>query len=137
MTRFNLLFTFTIIFSLPHICQGQPEESAYNKIQFDISQYNLLFTKVEINNKEYTALIDFGDFAEFQISTELIAELNLKTKKSDIIMSDINGNLYALEKGIIGEIKEKSEEALKGMLLFFLQRTKSKLLAMKSAQIFR
>jgi hypothetical protein len=45
-----------------------------------------------INNKEYTALIDFGDFADFQLSTKLIHELKLKTDQSDMIMSDMNGN---------------------------------------------
>jgi hypothetical protein len=86
-------------------CKGKTNDVKTDKIEFEISEYNLLFTKVEINEKEYTALIDFGDFAEFQISTKLIAELELKTEKSDIIMSDIDGNQYALEKGTIPELK--------------------------------
>jgi len=86
-------------------CKDENKEIKSDKIQFEISDYNLLFTKVEINDKKYTALIDFGDFADFQISTKLIAELDLKTEKSDIIMSDINGNQYALEKGTIEELK--------------------------------
>ena len=65
----------------------------------------MLFTKVEIKDKEYTALIDFGDFSDFQISTKLIADLDLKTEESNIIMSDINGNQYALKKGTINEFK--------------------------------
>ena len=75
------------------------------QINFEISEYNLLFTKVEIKNKKYTALIDFGDFAEFQISTKLINELDLRTEKSDIVMSDINGNQFALEKGTLEQLK--------------------------------
>ena len=86
-------------------CKTEKKEVKSNKIQFEISEYNLLFTKVEIKDKEYTALIDFGDFADFQLSTKLIAELNLETEKSVIIMSDINGSEYALEKGTIDELK--------------------------------
>ena len=65
----------------------------------------MLFTTVEINNRKYKALIDFGDFAKLQLSTKLITKLGIKTEKSDIIMSDINGNQYALEKGIIKKLK--------------------------------
>ncbi|MDA9317064.1 retropepsin-like domain-containing protein [Polaribacter sp.] len=96
-----ILSIFIVLFG----CKTEKKKDIPNKIKFEISDYNLLFTKVEINNKEYTALIDFGDFAAFQFSTKLIAELNLKTEKSDIIMSDINGNQYALEKGTIKELK--------------------------------
>jgi hypothetical protein len=74
-------------------------------IHFEISRYNLLFTTVEINDKEYTALIDFGDFAAFQLSTTVIEELGLETEKSDILMTDVNGNTYALEKGQLNELK--------------------------------
>ncbi|CAM1358576.1 aspartyl protease family protein [Tenacibaculum xiamenense] len=81
--------------------QGYSQE----EIHFEISEYNLLFTTVEINNKKYKALIDFGDFAKLQLSTKLITKLGIKTEKSDIIMSDINGNQYALEKGIIKKLK--------------------------------
>ena len=98
---FLIIAIFLTLFS----CKEKTNEVKSDTIQFEISDYNLLFTKVEINKKEYTALIDFGDFAEFQLSTKLIAELGLKTEKSDIIMSDINGNQYALEKGIIEELK--------------------------------
>lgn len=93
------------IFMTLFSCKNKTNEVKSNIIKFKISDYNLLFTKVKINEKEYNALIDFGDFAEFQISTKLIAELKLKTEKSDIIMSDINGNQYALEKGTIEELK--------------------------------
>jgi len=86
-------------------CNKKIYEINRNKIDFEISDYNLLFTTVEINDKKYTALIDFGDFAEFQVSTKLIAELGLKTEKSDLIMYDVNGNEYLLEKGILDEIK--------------------------------
>lgn len=96
-----IIAIFLMLFS----CKEKTNEVKLDTIQFEISDYNLLFTKVEINEKEYTALIDFGDFAEFQLSTRLIAELELKTEKSDVIMSDINGNQYALEKGIIEELK--------------------------------
>lgn len=98
------IFTISILIIL-FSCKRENKEIKSDKIQFDISEYNLLFTKVEINNKEYTALIDFGDFADFQLSTKLITELNLKTEKSDVIMSDINGNQYILEKGTIKELK--------------------------------
>jgi hypothetical protein len=86
-------------------CFSQAKTKTNGHIKFEISSYNLLFTKVEINDKEYTALIDFGDFAQIQISTSLIEDLGLKTEQSDIIMTDINGNEYALEKGIIPQLK--------------------------------
>ena len=86
-------------------CFSQAKIKTNEHIKFEISSYNLLFTKVEIKDKEYTALIDFGDFAQIQISTLLIEDLGLKTEKSDIIMTDINGNEYALEKGIISQLK--------------------------------
>ena len=79
-----------------------------DKIRFEVSEYNLLFSKVEIEDKEYTALIDFGDFGDFghfQFFNKLIAEWNLETEKSDMIMSDINGRQYTVEKGTIDELK--------------------------------
>ena len=93
-------------------CFSQAKIKTNEHIKFEISSYNLLFTKVEINEKQYTALIDFGDFAQIQISTSLIEDLGLKTEKSDIIMTDINGNEYALEKGIISQLKvgERTEK---------------------------
>jgi hypothetical protein len=102
MKKYILFFVLTLI-SSSFFSQVKPTTT--DPIEFEISPYNLLFTKVEINNQEYTALIDFGDFAQLQISTSLIAELGLETEKSDIMMTDINGNKYALEKGKIAEIK--------------------------------
>jgi hypothetical protein len=98
-----ILFFVLILISSSFFSQVKPTTT--DPIEFEISPYNLLFTKVEINNQEYTALIDFGDFAQLQISTSLIAELGLETEKSDIMMTDINGNKYTLEKGKIAEIK--------------------------------
>ena len=104
MKRKALLFlTIFTVFFLD--CSGKQNNSGSERINFEISDYNLLFTKVEINGKAYTALIDFGDFAEFQLSTKLIEELGLKTEKTDILISDVNGNQYALEKGSISELK--------------------------------
>jgi hypothetical protein len=96
---------FLMLTLLSCSCFSQVKPTATDLIEFEISPYNLLFTKVEINNREYTALIDFGDFAQLQISTSLIAQLELQTEKSDIMMTDINGNQYALEKGQIAELK--------------------------------
>lgn len=106
MMNKNYIFIISVFIILSG-CKNEnkKKEIESDSIQFEISEYNLLFTKVEINKKEHTALIDFGDFADFQISTKLIDELNLKTEKSDIIISDINGNQYALEKGTIKELK--------------------------------
>ena len=105
MTKNILILSFSIILLLLCSCKVKSKVVNSDKIKFEISEYNLLFTKVEIGENEYVALIDFGDFADFQISTSLIAELQLKTEKSEIIMSDINGNQYALEKGTIEELK--------------------------------
>jgi len=102
MKRYLFLFVLTF-FSNSSFSQAEP--TANGIIKFEISAYNLLFTKVEINNKEYTALIDFGDFAQIQLATSLIENLGLQTEKSDLIMTDINGNAYALEKGIIPQLK--------------------------------
>lgn len=95
----------SILLSLLNGYTENLNKTKVDQINFEISGYSLLFTKVEIKNKVYTALIDFGDFSDFQISTRLIDELNLKTEKSDIIMSDINGNQYALEKGTLEQLK--------------------------------
>ena len=105
MTKNILILSISIILLLLCSCKVKSKVVNSDKIKFEISEYNLLFTKVEIGENEYVALIDFGDFADFQISTSLIAELQLKTEKSEIIMSDINGNQYALEKGTIEELK--------------------------------
>ena len=105
MTKNILILSISIILLLLCSCKVKSKVVKSDKIKFEISEYNLLFTKVEIGENEYVALIDFGDFADFQISTSLIAELQLKTEKSEIIMSDINGNQYALEKGTIEELK--------------------------------
>ena len=105
MTKNILILSISITLLLLCSCKVKSKVDKSDKIKFEISEYNLLFTKVEIGENEYVALIDFGDFADFQISTSLIAELQLKTEKSEIIMSDINGNQYALEKGTIEELK--------------------------------
>ena len=104
MIKYKQVIIITILLSVLS-CKVQTTKTKFNNIKFEISDYNLLFTKVEINGKMYTALIDFGDFAEFQISTKLINELKLSTKNSDVIMSDIDGNQYALEEGILHQIK--------------------------------
>ncbi|WP_066759975.1 retropepsin-like aspartic protease [Crocinitomix algicola] len=75
-----------------------------NSFKFSVSPYNLLFTTVEIEDKEYTALIDFGDFSTIQISTKLIEDLHLSTDTTGILISDINGNKFPLEKGILDEM---------------------------------
>lgn len=73
----NKKYIFIVSISIAFFsCKNENKEIKSDKIQFEISEYNLLFTTIEINNKEYTALIDFGDFADFQLSTKLIAELN-------------------------------------------------------------
>lgn len=105
MTKNILILSISITLLLLCSCKVKSKVDKSDKIKFEISEYNLLFTKVEIGENEYVALIDFGDFADFQISTNLIAELQLETEKSEIIMSDINGNQYALEKGTIEELK--------------------------------
>ena len=105
MTKNILILSISITLLLLCSCKVKSKVVNSDKIKFEISEYNLLFTKVEIGENEYAALIDFGDFADFQISTNLIAELQLETEKSEIIMSDINGNQYALEKGTIEELK--------------------------------
>ena len=105
MTKNILILSISITLLLLCSCKVKSKVVKSDKIKFEISEYNLLFTKVEIGENEYVALIDFGDFADFQISTNLIAELQLETEKSEIIMSDINGNQYALEKGTIEELK--------------------------------
>ncbi len=104
MIKYKQVIIITILLSVLS-CKVQTTKTKFNNIKFEISDYSLLFTKVEINGKMYTALIDFGDFAEFQISTKLINELKLSTKNSDVIMSDIDGNQYALEEGILHQIK--------------------------------
>ena len=104
MIKYKQVIIITILLSVLS-CKVQTTKTKFNNLKFEISDYNLLFTKVEINGKMYTALIDFGDFAEFQISTKLINELKLSTKNSDVIMSDIDGNQYALEEGILHQIK--------------------------------
>lgn len=103
--KYKLVLIVSIFLSLFYGCIDKTTMTKTQNIKFEISDYNLLFTEVEIGDKVYTALIDFGDFAEFQISTKLIAELGLRTKESDILMSDINGEQYALEKGIIKKLK--------------------------------
>jgi len=78
MMNKNYIFIISVFIILSS-CKNENKEKEIesDSIQFEISEYNLLFTKVEINKKEHTALIDFGDF---QISTKLIDELNLKLK---------------------------------------------------------
>lgn len=78
---------------------------AQEKIEFEVSPYNLLFTEVEIGEKSYTALIDFGDFAEMQLSSKLIDELELEPTESEIVTADVNGNMYYLKEGILPAIK--------------------------------
>ena len=78
---------------------------AQEKIEFEVSPYNLLFTEVEIGEKSYTALIDFGDFAEMQLSSKLIDELKLETAESEIVTADVNGNMYYLKEGTLPGIK--------------------------------
>jgi hypothetical protein len=73
-------------------------------LNFEISPYNLMFTEVIIQNKTYKALIDFGDFAQVQLSSALIKELKLPTQPSDIMMADVNGNTYYLQTGMLNEI---------------------------------
>jgi len=81
MMNKNYIFIISVFIILSG-CKNENKEKEIesDSIQFEISEYNLLFTKIEINKKEHTALIDFGDFADFQISTKLIDELNLKLK---------------------------------------------------------
>lgn len=78
-----------------------PANDTVIEIPFEVSDYRLLFTKVTIGDEKYTALIDFGDFSQIQLSTDLIEKLGLETMDSDIVMSDINGNNYNLQKGVI------------------------------------
>lgn len=74
-------------------------------IPYTVSDYNLLFTDVQIQGKTFKALIDFGDFAELQLSTTLIKELNLETVKTDIVVSNVYGDQFALDKGSLNVLK--------------------------------
>lgn len=94
-----------IVLSLALLIYSNFSQSQSKSFDFTVSESNLLFTTVEINNHQYEALIDFADFSTLQLSDRLITTEALTLTPSDIMMADAEGNQFALQQGALPEIQ--------------------------------
>lgn len=74
-----------------------------NRISFEISDYGLIFTTIQVNGSEVKAMIDLGDQHELQLSSGLVEKLGIESEKTNYKVSDIHGNLWDVYKGEIEE----------------------------------
>lgn len=73
-----------------------------NAIQ--ISPYNLIFTRIKINGKEVTALIDSGSFRALQLSSTLAQELKIPLVQTTTVLRRYEGKDFFLKSGQIDKL---------------------------------
>lgn len=90
----------TVLLLLPSLAHAAKIFS--NQIQ--ISPYNLVFTKVRINDKEVLALIDSGSFRTIELSSTLARELNLSLAETKKVARRYEGKDLYLKSGRIEKV---------------------------------
>ena len=76
-----------------------------NVINFETSDYGLIFTDIEVNNEPVRTMIDFGYFHQLQLSTTLVGNQKLETVKTGYQSGDVFGNIWDVYKGMAATVK--------------------------------
>lgn len=91
----NAIFCTTVEYS---------NDNKPNQIFFEKTDYGLIFTMIKVNDKEVRAMIDFGDQHKLQLSSNLIAELNIETVSAGYQVGDVFGNTWEVQKGSVDKL---------------------------------
>jgi len=75
-----------------------------NQIDFEKSDYGLIFTTIQVNGKKVKAMIDFGDPNMLQLSSSFVKNEKIDVKKSNAIAKDVQGNTFKINDGIVSEV---------------------------------
>jgi Aspartyl protease len=84
--------------------KGVDGGSPVYRATFELSDYNLLFTRVKINGQEARALIDSGNFRAVQLSSTLAQSLKLALTKTDETPRHHEGKDLSLASGRIDSL---------------------------------
>jgi hypothetical protein len=77
-----------------------PLPKAPNSINFQKSDYGLLFTSISVNGTKVKAMIDFGDPNVLQLSSSFVASENIQVNKTEAIAKDLFGNTFEIHEGV-------------------------------------
>ena len=75
-----------------------------NVINFQKSNYGLLFTTISVNGTKVKAMIDFGDPNVLQLSSSFVASKNIIVKKTKSVAKDLFGNTFEIHEGVAKEV---------------------------------
>jgi hypothetical protein len=82
-----------------------PARGANYKTEIQISPYNLIFTKVRINDREVLALIDSGSFRAVEVSSTLARELSLPLADTTKVARRYGGKDFYLKSGLVDRLQ--------------------------------
>jgi len=105
MTNLRIIFCLMYlgITTFNGFAQSKNSKSESNTISFEKTRYGLIFTTLQVKDKKVKAMIDFGDQHQLQLSFSLVEQLNIETQKAGYQVSDVNGNVWDVYKGVISE----------------------------------
>ena len=92
-----------------------PLHKDHNIINFEKSDYGLLFTTISVNGTKVKAMIDFGDPNVLQHSSSFVASEKILVSKTEAVAKDLFENTFEIHEGnakkvIIGNWEHKNIE---------------------------
>lgn len=109
--RSNILLVFCLSIAVAMgACSSKKEitksksSSIENIVEFEVSNYGLIFTEIMIAGNKIMAMIDFGDFNVLQISSTYVDKYGLSVKETNSIFMDLLGNQFKVNQGTLKEV---------------------------------
>jgi predicted aspartyl protease len=98
--KIRLTNSSVLLLVLALLCfQFEAKGKAY-QVPIELSDYNLIFTKVSVNGKEVLALIDTGSSSPVLLSSTLAGELKLPlTDDKNSTTRGLDGKTYPIQRG--------------------------------------
>ncbi len=109
---FKVLFLFSILIvscTSSKIINQVDETQFDNVVNFEVSPYGLIFTKLKVKDETVNAMIDFGDPNILQFSSKFVTKHSIPVKKIQAKMYDIRGNEYDINFGTIENVSVGKE----------------------------